>query len=72
MPISIKTDLEWGQKMYLKDDPVQLEHSLVGVILKPGKAVKFELSHQGEICEVFDFEASTKKDELKRLLDEPE
>lgn len=67
MPIKVKTDLTWGQTMYLKDDPDQLEHSLVGVNLKPGDVVKFELSHQGEVCEVYDFEASTEKDKLKEI-----
>jgi hypothetical protein len=75
MPIGIKTDLEWGQVFYMKSDPEQVEHRLTGVIIRPGKAVKFILSHQGDECEVYDFEASTEIDQLKKLdggADDPE
>lgn len=67
MPIKIKTDLEFGQSIYLKNDCEQLEHSLVSVIVLPGNAVKFRLSYQGDICEVYDFEASTEIDKVKML-----
>jgi hypothetical protein len=70
MGISIKTDLDWETSIfYLKSDPDQLEHRLVAVIILPGKAVKFRLSYMGEITEVYDFEATQEKDELKTLAD---
>lgn len=67
MPISIKTDLEFGDTFYLKDDPFQQEHSLIAVVFCPGKTVKFRLSLCGEIMEVYDFEASKDRDEAKAL-----
>lgn len=65
MPIKIKTDLEFGQVMYLKADEDQFEHRLTAVILMPGNQFKFRLSYNGEETEVWDFEVSTEKDELK-------
>lgn len=70
MPIKIKTDLEWGDVRYIKNDPDQFEHSLVGVILKPNGGVMFQLSFMGEIFEVWDFETSAEKDDTKIRLDE--
>ncbi len=65
--ISIKTDLEFGDVFYLKNDPDQLEHLLVSVIVYPGKQFKFRLSYMGEICEVWDFECSKTRDTNKVL-----
>jgi len=67
MPIKIKTDLEWGQTFYLKNDEAQLDRALVGVVLLPGNTVKFQLSLLGEIVEAYDFECSSTKDLNKTL-----
>lgn len=67
MPVRIKTDLEIGQVMYLKDDPKQNEYRLSAVIVRSGNAVSFELSRLGDIIEVFDFEASPEMDKLKQI-----
>lgn len=65
MPIKIKTDIEFGDTFYLKDDPEQLEHSLISIMVLPGNAFKFRLSHQGVKCWVHDFEASKQRDDVK-------
>lgn len=67
MPIRVKTDLEWGDLFYLRADPDQLEHHLVAVTVCPGNQIRFRLSHQGDECEVWDFEATREPDEVKRL-----
>lgn len=69
MPIRIKTDLEFGDIFYIKSDPEQLEHALVGVVFLPGNAIRFRLSYLGEEYEVYDFETSKEKDTLKTLID---
>ena len=66
MPIKIRTDLEFGDKWYLKSDVEQLEHALVAVIIVP-EGVKFKLSYCGDICEVYDFECSKEPDQMKLL-----
>lgn len=66
MPIKYDTKESWGATYYLKNDPEQLEHCLVGIILLPGKP-KLMLSHQGIICEVYEFETSKEPDMLKKL-----
>jgi len=62
MPISIKTDLEWGEIFYIKTDPEQIPGMLVGIVYLPGKVLKFRLSYEGEVFEVYDFEVSKEKD----------
>lgn len=62
MGIKVKTDLEWGHEFYLKTDPEQFKHLLVGVILLPGNQLKFMLSYQGDISTVFDFECTSEPD----------
>jgi len=65
--IKIKTDLEFGSVFYIKNDPDQFEHILIAVIVLPGNQFKFRLSYMGEVCEVWDFETSDKRDPNKVL-----
>lgn len=58
MGISIKTDLEWGSIWYIKGDPDQYPHQLVGITILPGKQFKFKLDFMGEVIEVYDFECT--------------
>lgn len=67
MPVKVKTDLEFGQPMFIKVDPAQIEHQLVRVIIEPSNQVKFGLSHLGDTIELYDFECSTERDELKYI-----
>lgn len=62
MAISIKyTDLDYGQVWYIKTDIEQLPHTLVGLLLLPGKQTKFGLSCSGEVTYLYDFECSRVK-----------
>lgn len=63
MPIKIKTDLEWGSVWYVKNDPYQLPHLLVGLYILPSNQFKFQLSYMGEIVELYDFEVTDLRDE---------
>jgi len=67
MPIKIKTDLEFGDTFYVKTDVEQLPHQLVGVIFLPGNQLKFMLSYYGDVCSVWDFEATKEPDQNKTL-----
>jgi hypothetical protein len=67
MPISIKTDIDFGDIFYLKSDPDQFEHRLVGIIVMPGNQIKFILSCMGDKVTVWDFEATKDRDETKVL-----
>jgi hypothetical protein len=58
MPIKIKTDLEFGSVWYIKNDPDQFPHHLVGIVLQPGNVFRFRLSYLGDIAELYDFECS--------------
>lgn len=68
MAIKIRTDLDFGQKFYLRGDDDQLEYQLVGITIMPGNILKFILSRMGDMIEVYDFEASIEKD-LTKILD---
>jgi hypothetical protein len=63
--INVKTDLQWGDTWYIKSDEYQYGYALVGLVLLPGKQLRFRLSYCGEIFEVFDFECSQERDEEK-------
>lgn len=65
MPIKIKTDLEFGQIFYIKNDPEQFEHILTGIKIVPPNQIKFILSYLGEQTELFDFECSSEIDKIK-------
>ena len=69
MPISVKTDLEWGDVFYIKTDPEQAPCVLVGIVYLPSKAMKFILSSNSVPYEVYDFEVSKEKNELKLFKD---
>lgn len=64
MPISVKTDLEWGQIFYIKTDPYQEPGILVGIVYLPGKQMKFILKFGEKKRVVYDFEASPNPDHL--------
>lgn len=70
MPISLKTNLNYGDSWYIKNDPDQFEHHLVGIQVRPGgkdglNVVQFILDYMGEECIVHDFQCSTTKDLAK-------
>lgn len=65
MGVSIKTDLEIGQVMYLKVDPFQEEYQLSALIVVVNKGIRFRLACMGHEIEVWDFEASTVIDQEK-------
>lgn len=62
----IKVKYEYGDSVYIKHDPEQIQYELVGVIGRPG-STSFELSHLGEVIEMYDFQVSKTRDEMKML-----
>lgn len=67
MPIKIKTDLEFGQTVYLKIDPQQEPYTLVAVKVMPGNQLKFVLAAYDAEMEVWDFQISTERGEVVSL-----
>jgi hypothetical protein len=67
-PIRVKTDLHWRQLVYLKNDPEQLPHELVGLTIKPGavdgkNVVIFHVDYCGDTVEMYDFQCSLERGE---------
>jgi hypothetical protein len=62
-----KVPYEYGDIYYLKTDPEQLPHEIVGFIFRPGDQLILELSHGGMQIEVFDFQISKTKDPIAEL-----
>jgi hypothetical protein len=58
MPIKVKYDTDFGSTWYIKNDPDQFPHILVGLIILEKYVTKFILSYLGQNCEVFDYECS--------------
>jgi hypothetical protein len=70
MPISVKTNLNYGDVWYIKNDADQFEYHLVGIQVRPGgkdglNVVLFILDYMGEEYIVYDFQCSTTKDLTK-------
>ncbi len=68
MPIKIRiqlVNLDWGQTMYVANDPEQLPHHLVGVEFLPGNVMRYKLKYYGDIEEhyFYDFECTTEPGE---------
>lgn len=61
--IRIKTDLEFGQDVYLKADPDQFKHHLVALKILPGNQIKFIVSYMGTESELYDFECTLEPEE---------
>lgn len=68
MPIRIKiqlVNLDWGQTMYVMNDPEQLPHHLIGVQFLPGGAMKYKLKYFSDLEAqyYYDFECTTEPGE---------
>lgn len=58
--------MEYGDIVYIKNDPEQKEYTFVGLICQPG-SIRYELSYLGDTVELYDFEVDTKRNDLKML-----
>lgn len=72
--IIFSSDLYWGIPLYIKNDPIQDEYTLVEITLLPGvtnsksiqvPAVQLRLKMMKYLIWVYDFEVSTVRDEEK-------
>lgn len=55
--MKIKTEYDIEDVLYIKIDPEQLPHRVVGIVILPG-AIKYRLSYLGEEYELYNFELS--------------
>lgn len=60
--IGFKSKFNWGDTLYIKDDPNQSPRTLVGIYLTPGAAL-YTLTIAGEPVDVFEFEVSAEADQ---------
>lgn len=72
MPISVRTDLEYGDIWFIKNDPEQREFQLVGLQIRYGgkegkNQIAFILDYMGEEYIVYDFQCSKEKDVMKTI-----
>ena len=59
-----KCPYEYGDILYLKNDPDQTPHEVVGFIFRPGDQLILELSYLGQIVEVYPFQTSGEIDKI--------
>lgn len=64
--MNIKTKFNIGDPAFIKHDPEQHEYEIVAIIARPG-SIMLELSFLGEVIEMYDFQVSDTKDEMKKL-----
>ncbi|HRP30425.1 MAG TPA: hypothetical protein PKV73_00970 [Agriterribacter sp.] len=58
--MKLKTEYDIEDTVYIKNDPDQLPHTVVGIIIEPG-AVLYRLSYLGDKCTLYNFELSKEK-----------
>jgi hypothetical protein len=61
-----KIDFEYGDPVYIKDDPEQAQMTFVGFIGRPGN-LQYILDFIGEEYVVYDFQVSKESDIKKKL-----
>lgn len=73
--MKISTKYNFGDLVYITNDPEQKEYMVIGIIVRPGDSLKtystcYELDHIGETVEMYDFQLTQEKDVLKTLLNQ--
>jgi hypothetical protein len=58
--MKIETHLEFGDKVYFKNDPAQIEYMITGFLSRPGVIVYF-ISFCGQEEKAYDFEITTER-----------
>jgi hypothetical protein len=58
--MKLKTEYDIEQIVYIRADPDQLPHTIIGIIIEPG-AVRYKLSYLGDIFTLYNFEISKEK-----------
>lgn len=64
--MTIKIQHDFGDIVYIKNDPDQNEYEIVGFWVRPG-AIVLELDRLGETIDVYEFQISTDRD-MKKVL----
>lgn len=64
--MTFKTKYDFGEILYLKTDPEQVEYMLIGILLQPG-GFMLRISNCGNFIDVHEMEVSKVKDKLKTL-----
>ncbi len=63
----VKTPYNFGDTVYVTNDPKQKPYMIVGLQVRPGGALLFDLDYNGETLEMYDFQISRELDELTRI-----
>lgn len=66
----VRLKYNFGDTLFIKNDPEQKEFILVGIHYQPGNLISLDLSYIGDIVTVYEFEVSETKDVLKKLLND--
>jgi hypothetical protein len=59
--MKVDTHLEFGQPVYFKVDPQQLEYLVSGFLIRPNGLIIYYVSGCGQEEKAYDFEISTEK-----------
>lgn len=59
--MNINLEHEFGDSVYFKTDPHQLEHLITGFLIRPGGIVIYYLSYGGVEERAYNFELITEK-----------
>ena len=67
MLLKIEVDYEYGEMVYLRTDPNQLERLVTGYILRPGGEPIYKLTYSTGETAHYGIELSREKDEVRQF-----
>lgn len=65
--MTIKTKYNIEDIVYLIQDPKQRAYQIIGIKVRPGGAIMLELDYMGDTLDMYEFQVSAEKDEVKYL-----
>ena len=65
--MTIKTKYNFGDTVYIINDPKQKPYIIVGLTVKPGGAILFDIDYGGDVKEMYEFQISAEKDVVATL-----
>lgn len=65
--MKISTTYNIGDIVYIRNDPKQKPYDIVGMQIKPGGIILYDLDYMGVTLEMYDFQISSEVNELTRI-----
>lgn len=65
--MTIKSDYNFGDTVYIIQDPKQKAYDVIGIKVRPGGTIMYELDYLGDTLDMYEFQISGQRDPAKYL-----